>query len=185
MSATPQPISPQAPQAAGQGSSGGRSSGAAVALMVVIWVVWLGVSLVADLLALLMFAFADAPGSAASAQAMIAPAFAWVAFTFVAGAVLLLLRKWWQIGLAFVLAVSPPFAVFAGYNLLDGASGVSRAPGSNAAAPATTPARRVVVPPGGFAPAPMKVPEQPDFRKAIDAYRTAAATRPVTSTTQP
>ena len=54
---------------------------------------------------------------------MIAPAFAWFAVTFMAGAVLLVLRRLWTIALAFVLAVSPPFLVFAGYNLLAGAGG--------------------------------------------------------------
>jgi hypothetical protein len=155
------------------------------------WIVWLGVSLVADFLAFLMFAFADSPGSAGAAQAMIVPAFAWFGFSFVAGAVLLFQRRWWGIALAFVLAVSPPFAVFAGYNLLDGAGvGGGRGggvPSSRAAPPSTTPATRVHVPPGKFAPPPMKVREQPDFSKAIAQYRdaAAAATRPVTATTQP
>ena len=135
------------------------------------WVAWLGVTLVADFLAFLMFAFADSPRSAGAAQVMIVPTFAWFAFTFIAGAVLLFLRRWWQIALAFVLAVSPPFAVFAGYNLLDGANGAP----SSAVSPSTTPAPRVHIPPGGFAPAPMKVPEQPDFRKAF----------PSTATTKP
>src|SRR5687768_14579299 len=79
-------------------------SGANVAVTVVIWVLWLGVTLVADFLAFLMFAFADSPGSAGAAQAMIVPVFAWFGFTFVAGVVLLILRRTWQVVLAFALA---------------------------------------------------------------------------------
>jgi hypothetical protein len=161
-------------------------SGAGLGLMIAIWVVWLGVTLVADFLAFLMFAFADSPGSAGAAQAMVVPTFAWFAFTFVAGAVLLFLRRWWGIAIAFVLAISPPFMVFAGYNLLDSSSSGSGVR-SSAGPPSTMPAPPVQLPPGGFVPAPMKVREQPDFQKTIAKYRDAAAvaTRPAAATTQP
>lgn len=186
MGATPPPIPPPLPLGV-PGPPGvvlrPPAGSATLGLTVAIWIVWLGVSLAADFLAFLMFAFADSPGSAGAAQAMIVPAFAWFGFTFVAGAVLLFFRKWWGIALAFVLAVSPPFAVFAGYNLL-GTSGGGGSVRYNPAPPSTTPAIRVQAPSGGFAPAPMRVPEQPDFRKTIETYRNAATTRPVTATTQ-
>ena len=118
MGVTPSPL--PAPQPADARQHAPPPSGA---LIIVIWVVWLGVTVVADFLAFLMFAFADSPGAGRAAQAMIVPAFVWFGFTFVAGAVLLFLRRWWQIALAFALAVSPPFLIFAGYNLLVGAGG--------------------------------------------------------------
>ena len=193
MGSTPPPIPPSLPPSGMPGlrpppgvtmrppPSGGA---AALGLTIAIWVVWLGVTLAADFLAFLMFAFADSPGSAGAAQAMIVPTFAWFAFTFVAGIVLLLFRRWWCIALAFVLAASPPFAVFAGYNLLDGAGG-GGGTRYNPAPASTTPAIRVQTPSGGFAPAPMRIPERPDFRKTIEKYRNAATTRPVAATTQP
>jgi hypothetical protein len=139
-----------------------------LALTIVMWCVWAGVMFVADLLGFLMFAFADSPGAGQAAQRMIGPAFLWFAFTFIAGAVLLYLRRWWSIALASVLAISPPFVIFAGYNLLDGAS----SSGSSVTAPANAPAPRMQTPPGGFKPAPMQTRERPDFRKAFPATRT-------------
>ena len=177
----PLPSSPQwssPPQSEGPAVPGAPrpTSGVAVALIIVMWIVWLGITLIADFLAFLMFAFADAPGAGRAAQLMIVPAFAWFAFTFVAGAVLLFLRRrWWSIAAAFILAISPPFLIFAGYNLLDGAGASGRHIQGSAGGPATAPAPAVRMPPGGFAPPPMKVREQPDFRKAY----------PVTATTQP
>jgi len=159
-------------------------SSAEVVLIVVMWIVWLGVTLMADFLGFMMFAFADSPGAGRAAQAMIVPAFVWFGFTFIAGVVLLFFRRWWTIVLAFVLAVSPPIVIFAGYNVI-GTSGGSSAGGRGApATPATSPAPVVTVPPGGFAPPPMKVREQPDFRKYLPVH---ATTRPTTTaaTTQP
>jgi hypothetical protein len=145
-------------------------SGATLALTIVMWIVWVGVIVVADLLGFLMFAFADSPGAGRAAQMMIAPAVAWIGFTFVAGAALLLFRRGWTIALAFVLAISPPFVVFAGYNLLDGA-GSSASGGSanvtSGSSPINPPPVDRHVPPGGFVPPPMKVREQPDFQEAI------------------
>jgi hypothetical protein len=89
-----------------------------VVLTVLMWIAWLGITLVADFFAFMMFAFADSPGSAASAKLMIVPTFLWFGFTLVAGVVLLVWRGPWQIPLAFLLAISPPFMVFAGYNVL-------------------------------------------------------------------
>jgi hypothetical protein len=154
------------------------TSGISIALIVLMWVAWVGVLLVADLMAFMMFAFADSPGAGKAAQAMIVPIFGWFLVTFVAGIVLLIFRGWWQVPLAFVLAVSPPFMVFAGYNLLMGKS---------TAMPAT-PAVQMQTPPGGFTPTltstPTSIPtykpnftmpKQPDWR---------AATRPTTKPTQ-
>jgi hypothetical protein len=161
--------------------SGNPPASANVGLAVALYVIWAGVMLAADFLAFLMFAFADSPGSAGAAQAMIVPVFAWFAFTFVAGAVLLIRRRMWRIVLAFVLAASPPFVVFAGYNLLDGAGGSGgRSSGSGNFGPApigpsTAPVIRT--PSGGFAPK-FTPPEQPDFRKYIPVNPT---TRPATT----
>ena len=169
-SSPPQPERPAGPGALRP------TSGVAVALIIVMWIVWLGVTVVADLFGFLMFAFADAPGAGRAAQLMVVPAFAWFAFTFVAGAVLLYLRRrWWSIAAAFILAISPPFMIFAGYNLLDGAGGSGGHIQGSAGGPTTGPAPAVRMPPGGFAPPPMKVREQPDFRKANPA---AATTQP-------
>lgn len=188
-----QPESPSPPQR--------PVSSTGVVVIVVMWIAWLGVTLVADFLGFMMFAFADSPDSARAAQAMIVPAFVWFGFTFVAGAVLLFLRRWWQIVLAFVLAVSPPFVIFAGYNLLAGAGGSGSVSsgsvsgggagtsvgGAGVVDPDTgrlTPTAPVIpVPPGGFKPPPMKAREQPDFRKYLP---TTATTRPTTAAaTQP
>ena len=152
---------------------------AAVVLTVLMWVAWFGVIVVADFMGFLMFAFADAPGSAGAAQLMIVPTFVWFGFTFVAGIILLILKRRWQIVLAFVLAISPPFLVFAGYNLLDGAG---RAANNLTPAIPRTPvnrARRVSVPEGGFRPN-VTMPTQPDFRSAFTQPTTRRA-----PTTQP
>jgi hypothetical protein len=145
--------------------------------MIVTWIVWLGVIVVADFLGFLMFAFADSPGAGRAAQMMIVPAFAWFGFTFVAGAALLLFRKGWTIALAFVLAISPPFVIFGGYNLFDGAGGSTTGGGganvTSGSSPINPPPVDRHVPPGGFVPPPMKVREQPDFQEAI-----RRATRP-------
>lgn len=145
-------------------------------LIVLMWLAWLGVMAVADLLGLLMFAFADSPGSARSAQAMVGPVFVWLGVTFVAGAVLLALRRsWWQVLLAFGLAASPPFVVFAGYNALAGASGGG---GANVnAGPPPPPPQRMTVPPGGFRPPPPP-PRQTDFRAILDEITPRPTTRP-------
>ena len=89
-----------------------------VVLSVLMWIAWIGITLVADFLAFMMFAFADSPGSAQSAKLLIAPTFLWFAIAFVAGVVLLTWRGPWQIPLAFILAISPPFMVLLGYNVL-------------------------------------------------------------------
>ena len=155
-----------------------RRDPAAVVLTVVMWIAWVCVIVMADFIGFMMFAFADSPGSADAAKLMIVPMFAWFGFTFVAGIVLLALKRRWQIVLAFVLAISPPFLTFAGYNLLDGAG---RAGSSQTPSMPGTPvnrARRVTVPEGGFKPS-VTVSAQPDFRSAF----TQPATRP--ATTQP
>jgi len=145
-------------------------SGVTLAFTIVMWIVWLGVIVVADFLGFLMFAFADSPSAGKAAQMMIAPAFAWFAITFVAGVVLLFFRKWWTIAMAFLLAISPPFVIFAGYNLLDGAGG-SRSGGVTvnpaAGTPTSPPPVDARIPAGGFKPPPMKTREQPDFQEAI------------------
>jgi hypothetical protein len=89
-----------------------------VVLTVLMWVAWACALVVADFLGFMMFAFADSPGAAKSAKMMIGPVFVWFGITFVAGIVLLVWRGPWQIALAFILAISPPFLVFAGYNVL-------------------------------------------------------------------
>lgn len=147
-----------------------------VAVVVLMWLAWLGVLVVADFLGFLMFAFADSPGSARSAQLMIVPVFVWFGVTFVAGLVLLIFRRWWTILLAFGLAVSPPFVVFAGYNLLDGVSRGAEV-NMNATAPPSPPARSVAVPPGGFRPT-VTIRQQPDFRSAFPSATTRPTTRP-------
>ncbi len=169
MQLTPPPLPPSNQQA----------SGANVGLTVVMWIVWLGVSLAADFLGFLMFAFADSPGSAGAAKLMIFPAFAWFGFTLVAGAVLLIRRRVWRIVLAFVLAASPPFVIFAGYNLLNGGGNRSGTPDWSASQPPTS-APFIDTPRGGFAPQ-LKVPEQPDFRKYLPVRpetQPAATTQP-------
>ena len=153
------------------------ASDVTIAVMILIWLAWLGVIVVADFLAFLMFAFADSPGAGRAAQAMIIPAFVWFGFTFVAGAVLLIVRRWWTIALAFVLAVSPPFLIFAGYNVLAGAGGGSGGTMTpSAAAPSTAPA--VHTPPGGFKPAPMTPRDPLEFHEAVRAAKAAATTQP-------
>jgi hypothetical protein len=148
-------------------------SGVSLALTIVMWIAWLGVIVVADFLGFLMFAFADSPGAGKAAQMMIAPAFVWFAITFVAGVALLLFRRWWTIALAFVLAISPPFVIFAGYNLFDGVGGPSSGGGGGvtvnpaASTPTSPPPVDARIPPGGFKPPPMKTREQPDFQEAI------------------
>src|SRR5688572_15436789 len=54
---------------------------ARVALTILAGAVWLAVSTVADLLAFLMFAFADSPSSANAAKLMIVPVFVWFGVT--------------------------------------------------------------------------------------------------------
>ena len=161
---------------------GGRAAtGTVIALTVLMWVGWLAVTLVADFLGLLMFAFADSPGAGRAAQAMIGPALAWIAFTFVAGVVLLVLRRPWLIALAFVLAVSPPFLIFAGYNVLH----ISGSANTVGGGPPAAPAAMVGVPPGGFTPPPMKPREVIDVRHAfpdVDATTRPASTRPSVGT---
>lgn len=138
-----------------------------VALIALMWIAWVIVIFVADFLAFMMFAFADSPGGADAAKRMIVPIFIWFAITFVAGIVLLASRGAWQIALAFVLAISPPFVVFLGYNLL-GADATRANPNTPPAPPATQ------APPGQFRPSPTSLPVQPDFQKTIrDAQRSA------------
>jgi hypothetical protein len=152
--ATPLPSNYQPPRPA--------ASNLGLALTIVMWIAWAGAALVADFLGLMMFAFADSPGAGNAARRMIMPAFAWAAFALFAGAVLLYLRRWWSIALAFVLAVSLPFMIFAGYNLLDSSTKPST----------PTQAPMVQVPPGGFKPAPMQTPPQPNFRKGFSSTQT-------------
>jgi hypothetical protein len=172
------PLSPSSLPPSGKRAA----SGTVIALTVLMWLAWLAVTLAADLLGLLMFAFADSPGSGRAAQAMVGPALAWFAFTFVGGAVLLVLRRPWQIALAFVLAVSPPFMIFAGYNVLDGAGGGTGAGSAKTAGggPSAAPAPMVRTPSGGFTPPPMKPREPIDVRQilAIEAATKPASTQP-------
>ncbi len=144
-----------------------------VLLTVFLWLAWLGVIVVADFLGFMMFAFADSPGSANAAKLMIGPMFVWFGVTFVAGVFLLIFKGWWQIPLAFVLAISPPFLAFAGYNLLHGAR-VTNPSNSVSTAPAT-PAIPMTMPPGGFRPTPTS---QPDFQAIIRSVNERATTRP-------
>src|SRR5688572_5209453 len=145
-----------------------------VALLVLMWLAWLGVVALADLMGFLMFAFADSPGSARSTQLMIVPVFVWFGVTFVAGVILLSLRRWWQILLAFALAASPPFVVFAGYNVLAGSPRVADV---NTATP-TPPARPTAVPRGGFKPTFTPPRQQPDFGAILSAATSRPTTRP-------
>lgn len=167
MSAAP----PRLPPRTFQPHSSGVNS-AQVVLIVFMWLGWLGVIAVADFLAFMMFAFADSPKSADAAKLMIIPTFIWFGVTFVVGAVLLFFRKWWTIVPAFVLAISPPFMVFLGYNLL---SGVSTTTVNVNTPPAPPP---VVLNNWKYTPPPpTTVPTQPDFQKYIrEAQR--AATQP-------
>src|SRR5262245_4912114 len=120
---------------------------ARVVLRIGLGVIWFGVAIVAGFLGFLMFAFADAPGAGAAAQLMIVPFFGWLAFIFIASAILIWRGRVWQIVVAFVLAISPPFLIFAGYNLLSGrSSGAGVTP--IAGPPATAPV--INMPPGGF-----------------------------------
>lgn len=146
-------------------------SGVSFVLILLMWVAWLAVLLVADLFAFLMFAFADSPGSATSAKLMIVPVFCWFVITFVAGGLLLIFKGPWQIPLAFVLAISPPFLVFLGYNLLSGVTArpTPIMPATVVTTTYTPPAMQT--PPGRFAPT-FTPPQQPDWR---------AATRPTTN----
>lgn len=159
----PLPRLPQAPQPPG-------INPAQIVLLGLMWLAWLGITLVADFLAFMMFAFADSPGSAGAAKLMIIPAFLWFGITFVAGVVLLILRRWWQIVLAFVLAISPPFLVFAGYNLLS-------APAKPAFNPNTMPMPQPADVPGRFAPPPTSMPHQPDFQSMVRRYSPPATTQ--------
>jgi hypothetical protein len=96
----------------------GSTSPMLVLLNVLLWGTWLAITVVADFLAFMMFAFADAPGAGNAAALMMVPTFLWFGITFVGGVVLLTWRGLWQVPLAFGLAISPPFVVFAGYNIL-------------------------------------------------------------------
>lgn len=144
-----------------------------IALTVLLWLAWLGVIVVADFLGFMMFAFADSPGSANAAKLMIGPVFIWFGITFIAGIFLLIFKGWWQIPLAFVLAISPPFLVFLGYNLLSGARVSSPTP--TVTTVITPPPKTMNVPPGGFRPAPSAT--RPDFQAEVDKW-TKATSRP-------
>ena len=174
------PLSPSSPPPYGKRAA----TGTVIALTVLMWVAWVVVTLAADFLGLLMFAFADSPGAGRAAQAMVGPALAWFAFTFIGGGVLLVLRRPWQIALAFVLAVSPPFVIFAGYNVLDGAGGSTGSANSAGGGPPAAPAPIVRTPPGGFTPPPMKPREPIDVRQilAIEATTKPASTQPAGAT---
>lgn len=137
-----------------------RANPARVVTLVLLGGVWLGVTVVADFFAFMMFAFADSPDSASAAKLMIVPVFIWFAIAFVAGAALIYFGRWWSILIAFVLAISPPVLVFVGYNLLSGSSGRANLP-----PPTTGPVNPE--PPGKFKPPPMTPPKQPDFRQYI------------------
>ena len=184
---SPPPIagSVQQEQQQQQQHDGGRAAtGTVIALTVLMWVAWLAVTLAADFMGLLMFAFADSPGAGRAAQAMVGPALAWFAVTFVVGAVLLVLRRPWAIALAFVLAVSPPFVIFAGYNVLHGVGSANAAGGGPPAAPAPI----VRVPPGGFAPPPPPMTREPiDVRHALIDLRHALSNEApiIPASTQP
>lgn len=142
-----------------------------VALTILMWIAWIGVILVADFLAFMMFAFADSPGSANAVKMMIGPVFAWFVITFLAGLFLLIFKGWWQVPLAFVLAISPPFVVGMGYSLFSGTT--------QASAPAIppTPAVQATVPQGGFRPTVPTV-VQPDFRSPYTGSTTRPTSRP-------
>lgn len=143
--------------------------GGTTALTILLWISWIGVIVIADFLAFMMFAFADSPGSANAVKLMIVPIFIWFAVTLVAGILLLIFRGWWQIPLAFVLAISPPFLVFVGYNLFSGTSSSGTMTGSANVQPAPPPVNRVGQ--TNFVPAPTSLPAQPDFQKKIDEIK--------------
>ena len=165
MSVNPPPM----PMMSYQAAAGPAGHDAAnVVLVVLMWIAWVGVIVVADFLGFMMFAFADSPSSANAAKLMIGPVFIWFGITFVAGVVLLIFKGWWQIPLAFTLAISPPFLVFLGYNLLAGASNVTYTPNM----PPPTPAVRINQ--QTFTPTPTSMPTQPDFQAMIRK----ATTRP-------
>lgn len=151
----PMPMMSAATAPAGQGSN-------YVVLIVLMWIAWIGVIVVADFLGFMMFAFADSPSSANAAKLMIVPVFIWFGVTFVAGVFLLIFKGWWQIPLAFTLAISPPFLVFLGYNLLSGASKTTFNPAN---LPPPPPAVRINQ--QGFVPPPTSIPAQPDFKAII------------------
>ena len=164
------------------GSSAPPTSGTVLALTIVMWIVWVVVVLLADFLGFMMFAFADSPGAGRAAQMMIVPAFLWFGFTFVAGAVLLYFRRWWTIALAFVLAVSPPFVIFAGYNVLDGV-GTTATLNPGGGSPINPPPVNAKMPEGGFKPPPLvSQPDSEGFRRSIEKY---TSSRPSPPTTQP
>lgn len=142
-------------------------------LIVALWIAWIAVIVVADFLAFMMFAFADSPGSANAAKLMIVPMFIWFAVTFCAGVALLIFKGWWQVPLAFTLAISPPFLAFLGYNLLSGVK-VNTSSLTAPAAPATPPVQ-MNVPAGGFRP---PATTQPDFQEAIRKATRQSTTEP-------
>lgn len=148
------------------------------ALIVLMWIAWIAVIVVADFMAFMMFAFADSPGSAKAAKLMIAPIFLWFGITLIAGIFLLIFKGWWQVPLAFVLAISPPFVVFLGYNLLHGISATPTVTMPAAPAPAVT------TPQGGFKPT-ISSPTQPDFQKRMREVTTPPSTNPAGPATQP
>lgn len=145
-----------------------------IALTILLWVAWVAVILVADFLGFMMFAFADSPGSASAAKLMIGPMLVWFCVTFLAGIFLLIFKGWWQIPLAFVLAISPPFLAFVGYNLFT-PSRVTYSP-SSVTTITTPPAPTMNVPPGVFRP-PTSATTHPDFQAEVDKW-TRATSRP-------
>lgn len=138
------------------------------------WLAWIAVILIADFLAFMMFAFADSPGSAAAAKLMIGPVLLWFCVTFAAGVLLLIFKGPWQIPLAFVLAISPPFLVFLGYNLLSGVRPSTAIPTATVNSPPPTP---VNVPPGGFRP-PASITTRPNFQDVVNKWSASTTTRP-------
>lgn len=170
MPATPPPMPPSMPPPMP------AVSGGSTGLTILLWISWILVVLVADFMAFMMFAFADSPGSAGAVKIMIVPVFIWFAITLVAGIFLLIFKGWWQIPLAYVLAISPPFMVFIGYNLFSGGSNSRTTINSANVQPAPPPVNRIGQ--TNFVPPPSTMPAHPDFQKMVDEIQRNATSQP-------
>lgn len=144
---------------------GSSLSSSMIVLIVLMWVAWVLVLAVAGFFAFMMLAFADSPGSAGAVKLMIIPMFVWCVLAVVVGAALLISRGYWQVPLAFVLAISPPFMMFLGFNLFSSSGRSTPVVIPANVQPATTPGR--FAPPKVVAPT-MNFPQTHASRFEID-----------------
>ena len=81
-------------------------------------ILWVLLLLLSSVVTLFMFAFADSPSAGKAAGKMLTPIFIFTLCAFAISAYFLKHPTWWSIPSAYALTLSPPFLVFAGYNLL-------------------------------------------------------------------